>query len=263
MASPRSKTLKSRKNSVQTRSVKRVQKMPICKDDSVPNIQTIHIVNLDRDQHRWDNIQPVLKDIQPRPVRWRGIYGKELIRRDMHKLGVGFNMVHSGKGSYSKQHKDMRNLGAVGCFLSHRDLLSHLSFMNVPDWYGHLILEDDIKIPNKFLKKSDTWWKLREDVPADWDILYLGIHEPVGNLVNANVRKLNHATQDEGNWGTHAYLVRHGALKTKILPWLAWMIDSIDLQLNIKFGEWNVYCFREQLLELDKKIAAVSTIQTM
>jgi GR25 family glycosyltransferase involved in LPS biosynthesis len=148
----------------------------------------------------------------------------------------------------------------IGATKNHVDVMKHFKQSGKDTC---LILEDDIKISNKFMKKSDPWWKLREDVPVDWDILYLGIHGPIGNLVNANVRKLRHATQDEGNWGTHAYIVRHGALKTKILPWLVWMIDSIDLQMNIKFDEWNVYCFREQLLFVDKKIASDSTIQTM
>ena len=126
-----------------------------------------------------------------------------------------------------------------------------------------LILEDDIEVPKNFLKANDRWWKIKADIPADWDIIYLGIHNPIGKLVKPNILKLEHATQDEGNWGTHAYIFRHGALKDKVLPWLNYMIDALDLQLNIKFDDWNVYSIQPDIIKLNKKLAKKSTIQTM
>ena len=93
--------------------------------------------------------------------------------------------------------------------------------------------------------------------------MYLGIHAPVGEQISPNILKLKHALNDEGNWGTHGYLVRHGALKTKVLPWFNYMIDSIDLQLNIKFDTWNVYSIQPDIIKLNKKQASKSTIQTM
>ena len=228
-----------------------------------PTIDTINIINLDKDSDRWLALESKIKNLHPVPQRWSAFYGHDLVRTDMHKLGVGFAMVHSGKGAYSKQHKDLRNLGTVGCFLSHKALLSSLSNMNLPDEAGHLILEDDIEVPKNFLKANDRWWKIKADIPADWDIIYLGIHNPIGKLVKPNILKLEHATQDEGNWGTHAYIFRHGALKDKVLPWLNYMIDALDLQLNIKFDDWNVYSIQPDIIKLNKKLAKKSTIQTM
>jgi GR25 family glycosyltransferase involved in LPS biosynthesis len=232
------------------------------RSDALPNIVSVHVVNLDKDSDRWRTMKKSLKNVKPVANRWPAIYGKDLLRTDMHRLGVGFNMVHSGKGEYSKQHKNLRNLGAVGCFLSHRNLMSHLSFTNVPESAGHLILEDDAEIPPHFLTKGGEWLEKRGEIPEDWDIIYMGINKPIGKHVSANVMKLTHAIQDEGNWGTHAYIVRHGSLKTKILPWLKYMIDSIDLQFNIKFDEWNVYAFAPSIVHLGEA-AKKSTIQTM
>jgi len=228
-----------------------------------PIIETIHVINLDKDIKRWDALEPKLKNLEPEPQRWTAVYGKDLVRTDMHKYGVGFAMVHSGEGSYEKQHRDLRNLGTVGCFLSHKALLSSLSNMNLPEDAAHLVLEDDIEIPKNFLKSNDRWSNLKAQIPQDWDIVYLGIHTPIGKLVRPNILKLEHALQDQGNWGTHAYLIRHGALKEKVLPWLTYMIDAIDLQLNIKFDEWNVYSIQPDIIKLNKKQAKKSTIQTM
>ena len=92
-----------------------------------PTIDTVNVINLDDDIKRWDSLYPSLKKIKPTPVRWSATHGKDLLRTEMHKLGIGFAMVHSGKGPYEKQHKDLRNLGTVGCFLSHKSLLTSLS----------------------------------------------------------------------------------------------------------------------------------------
>lgn len=244
-----------------TRKTRRKSKSPVLTNG--PTIDTINVINLERDKNRWAALEHKIKNLKPKPQRWQAVYGKDLDRRDMHDLGVGFAMVHGGKGNYDDQHKDLRNLGTVGCFLSHKGLLSSLSHMNLPDSAGHLILEDDIEVPKQFLKANDKWTQIKHSVPKDWDIIYLGIHNPIGKLVLPNIWKLEHATKDEGNWGTHAYIVRHGSLKDKILPWLSYMIDALDLQLNIKFNEWNVYSIQPNIISMNKKQASKSTIQTM
>ena len=226
-------------------------------------IETIHIINLEKDKDRWNSISRKLQHMKPTPQRWEAVYGKDLKRIDLHNLGVGFAMVHSGKGTYSEQHKDMRNLGTVGCFLSHKALLSSLSHMNLSDEAAHLILEDDIEPPKSLFSNKGRLHKAMKLMPQDWDIIYLGISNPIGKPISSTLWKLEHATKDEGNWGTHAYLVKHKSLKEKVLPWLSYMIDALDLHLNIKFNEWNVYAIQPDIIKLNKKQAAKSTIQTM
>jgi len=236
---------------MQTRKIKRTKQI----------INTISVINLEKDKHRWRSIKRKLNYLKdPAPQQWKGVYGKDLKRTEMHDLGIGFAMVHSGKGSYGQQHKDLRNLGTVGCFLSHRSLLTSLAQINLPDDAAHLILEDDIEPPKSLLTKAE---KMVKTVPQDWDMIYLGIHKPIGKPISPCVWKLTHATKDEGNWGTHAYLVKHKSLKEKILPWLKYMIDALDLQYNIKFDEWNVYSIQPDIIKLNKTQSAKSTIQTM
>jgi hypothetical protein len=47
-------------------------------------------------------------------------------------------------------------------------------------------------------------------------------------------------------------VVRHGALRTKILPWLQYMIDAYDEQLALKYGEWNAYGVQPNLVAVNQ-----------
>jgi GR25 family glycosyltransferase involved in LPS biosynthesis len=180
----------------------------------------------------------------------------------MHKLGIGWAMIHSGKGAYRDQDKDLRNVGTIGCFLSHRNLLSKLSKMDVSDDYGHLILEDDIELPKQFLMPGDRWHSVKKEIPDDWDMVFLGIKTPVGDRISKNVLKLKNQIVNSGNWGTHAYIVRHKSVN-KVLGWLKYMIDSVDCQFNMMFDIWNVYCTSPFIILLNDEMAKDSSIVKM
>ena len=83
---------------------------------------------------------------------------------------------------------------------------------------------------------------------------------PIGKQVRPGIQRLKTDYDGVGNWGTHAYLVRHGSLN-KIINWLHYMVDAIDNQYNLKFNEWNVYAIDPPLIVTDDSIE--STIQTM
>jgi GR25 family glycosyltransferase involved in LPS biosynthesis len=224
-----------------------------------PHVKSIHVINLDKDVSRWNSVSSVKLDI---PVqRWPATYGKDLSEDELARQGVGYAMTRSGKGSYEEQGKDRRNYGVVGCYLSHRNLLKYLGDQNVSENYGHLILEDDVSIPSNFLKSTDEWHKHYQNIPTDWDMVYMDISTPVGVKVNPHIYKLKYTHDEKGNWGTHAYLVRHGSIKTKILPWLTHMIDAVDEQFRMKFNEWNVYAVVPGIIPLNEVLSNDSTIQ--
>jgi len=230
-----------------------------------PTIDTAHVINLDRDTTKLDTFmkQPHIPDTFE-VVRWRATYGKDLDVNEMCSAGIGGAMFVSGKGAYKDYLKDLRNLGAIGCFLSHRSLLQHLASTDFPDSAGHLILEDDAHFSSDFLNGQHTWNKIRTTIPTDWDMVYIGIVWPKGNYIEPGVMKLdsNFIVKDgDGNYGTHAYLVRHGAIRTKILPWLRHMVDTIDRQYNYKFNEWNVYAVHPTPIVINEEL--VSSIQAM
>jgi len=217
---------------------------------------TAHVINLDRDAKK---LAAFKAQSLPFPVeRWAATYGKDLNPKALPAHGIGNLSVCAGKGTYKEQWKELRNQGAIGCFLSHRSLLQHCATLVVPDSAAHLILEDDALLDDGFLAK---WDSVRTNIPADWDIVYLGINVPKGHSVGNGVTKLYAVKDSTGNWGTHGYLVRHGALRTKILPNLRFMFEAVDGQLNAFFDEWNCYSIEPHLAKVNKKLE--STIQSM
>lgn len=221
-----------------------------------PVITTAHVVNLDRDKTKLAAFQKQRPPLQVE--RWTATYGKDLKPQTLPALGIGNLTVCAGKGSYGDQWKELRNQGAIGCYVSHRALLQHCSTLAVPDTAGHFILEDDALFAPDF---SQKWESVRHKIPTDWDIVYLGMTSPKGHSIGNGVTKLYTVRDSSGNWGLHGYLVRHGALRTKILPNLRFMFEAIDGQLNAHFDEWNCYSIEPYLVTVDKTLT--STIQTM
>ena len=204
-----------------------------------PEIVTIHVINLDRDKDKLERFQKHISEQLPKHmhvIRWKAIYGKELDIKDMTKNGIGKTNYVVGKGVYEDQFKDLRNLGAIGCYLSHRSLIKHLSTMDLPSHAAHLILEDDVTISPDLFSGKILWNDIRKTIPSDWDIVYIGMTSPIGKQVRPGIQRLQTDYKDIGNWGTHAYLVRHGSLN-KIAHWLRYMVDAIDNQFNMKFND--------------------------
>jgi len=122
-----------------------------------------------------------------------------------------------------------------------------------------IILEDDVTIPNDFLSGTDAWSRISKNIPGDWDIVYLGMNGDVeGSPIADNIVKLS--PYKKGQWGTYAYVVKHGSIKTKLLPALRFMTDSIDEQYNTLFGDINAYCIRPSLIRPNEEVCNTSSI---
>lgn len=223
-----------------------------------PHVWDLWVINLDKDTHRWKSIQDDTQKLAGMVHRWPAVNGKALTQQEMVNQGVGFAMTRLGS-----DYKDagLRNVGTVGCWLSHKQLLTHLANLNVSEHAGHLILEDDVAVPADFLDLTDTWHTVYHRIPTDWDMVYLGITNPHGTLIAPGIRKLETKQGGGANWGTHAYLVRNGSIRTKILPWLTHMVDAIDEQYNLKFSEWNVYAVEPSIIPLKPELSQVSSLQ--
>lgn len=224
---------------------------------SKPTIESAHAMNLDKDKKRWDALMISAANAGLPIERWPATYGKDIPYEDLRGLGVGHAMVKPDR--HDKKRERLVNLGVVGCFISTRRLLTYLSEQSYSNSAGHLILDDDIEIPEGFM---EAWEEKRQLIPADWDIVYLGIWDITGKDVAPGVKKLRSARRDEKapNVGTFAYVVRHGAIKTKILPWLRYMFDAIDEQYVHKFDEWNVYGVEPNMIKVNDELQKASSI---
>jgi len=224
-----------------------------------PHVWDIYVINLDKDKERWESVREDTRHIAGMVYRFPAVYGKELTQAQMVAEGVGFAMTRSGDGH--KEDENLRNLGTAGCWLSHKRLLKQLAEQPVADHAGHLIVEDDVAFPSDFLDVTDAWHKVYQSIPTDWDMVYFGITAPNGPMIAPGVRRLETKVGGGGNWGTHAYLVRHGAIRTKLLPWLEHMVDAVDEQYNMKFSEWNVYAVEPSIIPPKPSMSALSSLK--
>jgi GR25 family glycosyltransferase involved in LPS biosynthesis len=217
-------------------------------------IDDIWVINLDRAPDRWEHMRKSTAQFGDMVHRFPAMDGKTITDREQVRdegVGLYFTRV-AGKD------KELVNKGVVGCWLSHKRLLQHLAAQERANGYGHLILEDDAHVPKDFLSGNDTWSKISKYIPADWDMVYLGMGGEIESVPVAD--GLVRLVPGRNQYGTHAYLVKHGSIKTKLLPALRFMTDAIDNQYNSLFHDMNVYCVNPNIIVPDEEVSAKSTI---
>lgn len=197
-------------------------------------ITTVHYINMDKDTTRREFMETQLAHYGAQVQRWPGWNVKGLTVDELTAL-------HIGEPVYSVREQlwdgKLRNVGVMGCWLSHTSLLKHLAAMpNAKQQDAHLILEDDVYVPPDILAR---WAAL--PLPKDWDVVYLGIGHPTIDKTASPSPALVKLKYGRGNAGMYAYVVRHGALQTKILPRLQQFTNAIDMQLSAMFDVLDVY----------------------
>jgi GR25 family glycosyltransferase involved in LPS biosynthesis len=222
----------------------------------VAQVDDVWVINLDRSPARWAHMVQSTQQFGEKVHRFPAMDGKTIRDpRPVHTEGVGYYFMRVTGG----KEGELVNKGVVGCWLSHKRLLTHLAGLSgVGAGVGHLILEDDVQLPDNFLSGSDRWSEVARRVPYDWDIVYLGMSDGAkGTPVADGVVKLAPGPQQ---WGTYAYLVKHGSIRTKLLPALRFMTDAIDEQYNSLFNDINAYCIRPAIIVPHAEVGAVSSI---
>ena len=200
---------------------------------NVDNLEIV-LINLERSKDRLKEMQ---KKLPFEFKRVEAVDGKTL---DLRKLNMNGLLTDSSLKDtrMSIYNKKQMTPGALGCYLSHMYVWED-SFRNNKNI---LVLEDDIitvGTKKQFFKKLNQFL---EDVPKDWDIIYLGYHDYRSGFVkkmpinmNQEICRLENNVQ-----GTHAYIInRRGA--QKLLKDAKPIKSQVDDYMNKKFGEMNVY----------------------
>ena len=222
----------------------------LCKYWSVPFIHDIWVVNLKRRPDRLAAFQAHAKEI-PFHV-WEATDGKQITRSFAIKNGIDCVILTSN--CYDGKDEITQYNGVVGCWLSHKLLLTHLLRLAVSDNAGHLICEDDVVLNEKV---HAAWEKIKYEIPHDYDMVYLGYGGVIkASPISNNVNKMKHCT------GTYGYIVRHGSLK-KILKRLEHFSSAIDIQYSHMFSELNVYAPKVPIIIPDDEIATKTDIQSL
>jgi GR25 family glycosyltransferase involved in LPS biosynthesis len=172
---------------------------------------------------------------------FKGVNGDTLQTSILPMLGIG-KVIYTTRGDPTQR----KNLGTIGCYLSHRYLYEKI-VKEDPDLDGcYLIFEDDATFPPDF---QDILQDTLRDVPKDWDIIYLSKNGKIAATpVTSIISKLKKQEDSASNFGTWAQIYRVRFLKEELLPYLKNMTDEIDTQIVRKFDEWNAYCYIPSLV---------------
>lgn len=135
----------------------------------------VFCLNLDSRQDRWQETSKLLSDHNIEAERIPAIRGSML------------NIPGAG--------------GVVGCALSHLFMLKYAQQLKLDNY---LVFEDDIELAHKFNEKFELGIK---EVPADWDLLYLGGNHMFGPRPLPRVSE--HVYRCQFTVTTHAIAIRH------------------------------------------------------
>ena len=192
-----------------------------------------HVINMESSRERYAEFQTYARNAGIHVTRWPAVDGQSIQSSDLKRLKLS-------RTAY-KYSKHMKQPGILGCYLSHRTLLTHLATTHAGPNDIHFIFEDDAHIPTDF---TAQWNITAKDLPHDWDFVYLGITFP--NIKSYKGRLHTPMAQHEGNQGMFAYAVKHSSLH-KINKLLEYMSDPADNMIANKHGAWNVFVIYPEL----------------
>lgn len=209
---------------------------------NVPNthITKAWVITLEPEGSRLRNFARIAEEANLPFTPFQGVNGLTLRTSTLPTIGIG-KVIFMSRGDTMLR----RNMGTIGCYLSHRSLYETIirETDNLNDC--HLVFEDDVTFPPDIL---DILSNTIDSLPDNWDIIYLSKKVLKGKRISPLFLKLDKTTDAKSNFGTWAQIYRTRFLKEKLLPHLANMTDELDAQINRMFDDWNAYCFDPPLV---------------
>jgi GR25 family glycosyltransferase involved in LPS biosynthesis len=166
------------------------------KENFSMNFPPIYVINLADSKDRWDYMQSQCKREGLVCNRHEAVNGKELNPLKMRIV---------------KNKKLSR--GGIGCSLSHINLWK--SQFNILSKNEHfIVLEDDCIIEKDFKEK---FYEIMNEVPSDFDILYLGGSNLKGKKISKNIMVPEKVSKNSTkNTGTYAMVISQKCLSALI-----------------------------------------------
>lgn len=217
-----------------------------------PFFTDAYAVTLDPESKRFKDIK-AYADAAGLPLQpWKGVIIKPEEKDTLPPLGIGTTNFKDRTGA-------VFNLGVIGAYLGHRNLYQHIAD-TAPDKPGTMIYEDDVEIPPDLYSRLS---QIQDQVPADWDFIFLDKLYVVGKKISDNIMKLDKDMTGYKNWGIWGYIVKNASLKDKILPIMKHMMDVPDIQLA-KFADvLNMYLIVPSIVKQDAKNAPNSVVTVL
>lgn len=198
-------------------------------------IDKIYVINLDESSQRLKDITRSLKRENMEFERVSGVVGKKL---DKKKL-IAENIV---------ENKKLKK-GEIGCALSHIKIWNKA----VKENQNILVLEDDVIIKKNFWENFN---KIQSQIPADFDIVYLGGSNIYGTKISENIiRPKSNKKKDTTNSGTYAMLINKKSIH-KLLKMSKPLTHAIDMQIKKDFDKFKVYYVYQPLITHNNNISS-------
>lgn len=119
---------------------------------------------------------------------------------------------------------NIENQGLIGCYLSHFFILQEA----VINKYERIaIFEDDIIFVPDFKSKFENAFA---QVPAKWELLYLGYYERLGRN-GFKIQIEENVVIPKDTWGTHGFMIQNDGIK-KMWEKLKTIKTHIDVQIS-------------------------------
>ena len=176
----------------------------------------IYIINLKKDVKRLARVKTMMKE--------NNIVGYEIFEavdgREHKDLISNIQLNVIDNGGYESDHNFIRNVGELGCLLSHLAIIQEAKTKN---YNSVLIFEDDVILTTNFLTKFIGNYV---ELNKPWDMLYLGCSK-----VDFFVNKVNISrgfSTIEYCTGTFAYAVKKNAYDI-IINEISKLVKPIDI----------------------------------
>ncbi len=187
--------------------------------------------------------------------------GVVITRNDINTLpplGVGTTHFKDRTGA-------VFNLGVIGAFLAHRNLLQKIASEADASKVGTLICEDDVTFEPGFYDKLAALEGEIKEKANDWDILFLDkqLNTIQGSKVSEHLMLLEKDMTGFKNWGIWAYIVKNASIKEKILPTMEHMLDVPDIQLAKFADRIRMYLVTPSLMHGDPETSTKSVVSEL
>jgi glycosyl transferase, family 25 len=186
------------------------------------------------DVNRWFT-HTVCVNLDRRPERWSRM--QERFARHGISNVVRFSAVDGERVDVPPEWKG--SAGAYGCLQSNLAVVKHA---RDEGWPSVLVLEDDVVFHESLTSRLP---QLMAQVPADWDMLFLGgMHRDEPVRVRENLLRLTSTTS------TYAYAVRSTVYQA-FLDTHADSREPVDVRNRLLQERFNCYCFFPHLAWVD------------
>jgi GR25 family glycosyltransferase involved in LPS biosynthesis len=225
---------------------------------SSSHINSVFVINLDRQIERWKSLEKELKNIST-------IAGETLLNfserfsaidakkdsLDTNKVATNYNLQDQYYVDPDPQLVEIMREKEISIDLTKQEVavaLSHISIWEKivsENISNALILEDDVFFENNFSKKTNSIWKEITNSNIEFDLLFLS-YKKVDRNPEINLISKNLSIPKRGIWWFSGYVLSNNGAK-KLLEKLP-VVGPIDLWINHKFEEIKVFLSNESII---------------